>query len=176
MKKFLRLLTLGMAAAALVMVVSACSSTPKEGTATGNDTAVTQAATTEEAKPAETSANTDAGSNAMVTVVSTKLMKDNGSGAAGDEVKAFKAADHKQYFDVQLSDFLKAGTEVKWVFTAVDTTAGKDIKITEVNTTVVIGNKLTAFLTLDKDFPTGTYRGDILIDGKPLGSIDYTVE
>jgi hypothetical protein len=76
---------------------------------------------------------------------------------------------------VQLTAFLKVGSVVNWVFTAVDTTAGKDIKITEVNTNVTVANHLNANLSLNKDFPVGSYKADISVDGKPLGTIEYTV-
>jgi hypothetical protein len=171
MKKYLRFMSMGMLAAALLVVVSACSSTPKES-ATDQDS---KPAVSTEEMSAETPVASSDGSSAMVKIDSTKLLQDNGSGAAGDEVTSFKASDHKQYFAVQLSDFLKPGSEVKWVFTAVDTTAGKNVNITEVNTKVVIGNVLNANLSLDKDFPVGSYKADITVDGKPLGSIEYSV-
>lgn len=172
MKKYLRLMSMGMVAAALLVVVSACSSTPTESV---TDQDANPAVSTEEGMAAETPAANEESSSAMVKMDSTKLLQDNGSGEAGDEVASFKASDHKQYFVVQLSDFLKTGSEVKWVFTAVDTTAGKNVNITEVNTTVVVGNVLNANLSLDKDFPVGSYKADITVDGKPLGSIEYSV-
>lgn len=172
MKNYLRLLSMGIITTALLVTVAACSSTPSQPVSTEANTPAPQT----EVKPTEAQAGNTDSSSQMVKIDSYKLMQDNSSGAAGDEVKSFKAADHKQYFDVQLSDFLKTGSVVKWVFTAVDTSAGKDITITEVNTKVVVGNHLTANLSLDKDFPTGKYKADISIDGKPLGSLDYTVE
>ncbi|HEX7556372.1 MAG TPA: hypothetical protein VF338_07090, partial [Leptolinea sp.] len=148
MKKSFQLLSMGFVSAALLLVVSACSSTPNEPAPVEKATTAPQA----EVNPTAVSDNANS-SGGMVKIDSYKLMQDNGSGAAGDEVKSFKATDHKQYFAVQLSDFMKMGSVVKWVFTAVDTSAGKDIKITEVNTKVVIGNQLSANLSLDKDFP-----------------------
>ena len=109
-------------------------------------------------------------SSGAAAIESYKLMGDNGSGAAGDEVTTFKPANHVQYFDVQLTQFLKVGSTVNWLFTAVDTSAGKDLKITEVNTKVVVANHLNANLSLEKDFPTGKYTAAISVDGKPVGT------
>ncbi len=158
LKRAIRFLSLLVIVSVFMAVAGACSATPSQAT---QDTS---------------SGAAPASSDGAVKIDSYKLLQDNGSGAAGDEVKSFKASQHVQYFDVSLSGFLKPGTAVKWVYTAVDTTAGKDVKITEADVTVVIGNKLTSTLKMDQDFPVGTYKIDILTDGKPLGTINYTVE
>jgi hypothetical protein len=166
-----RLYPIFFAAAALIVVALACGST-------SNDPApVKQQPTQEEqAKPSATPEDKPASPAASdIKIESYKLSQDNGSGKAGDEVKSFKPSDHVQYFDVQLTDFLKAGSVVKWVFTAVDTSAGKNLKITEVETKVVVANHLNSQLSLDKDFPTGSFKADISVDGTPIGTIDYTV-
>jgi hypothetical protein len=186
LKNYLQTLSLVIVALGLMVVVSACASAPSAPAAAVNDTAVPQVEASSTAAPqtdASTAAPQDSGnptdapknSTGGAQIESYKLMQDNGSGAAGDEVKAFKPTDHVQYFDVQLTQFLNVGSTVNWVFTAVDTSAGKDIKITEVNTKVVVANHLNANLSLDKDFPTGKYKADISVDGKPLGTIEYTV-
>ena len=154
MKTTKRLFFIGIVTITLLAFVSAC------GGASNNASPATKDTT---------------GAGGVVKIESYKLMKDNGSGEAGDEVKSFKAADHKQYFEVQLSDFLKMGSVVNWVFTAVDTSAGKNIKITEVNTKVLVGNVLSANLSMEQDFPVGKYKADITVDAKPLGVIEYTV-
>jgi len=162
----------------LLAVASACgsaASTPAPAAAPTAMTDSTPTAVSTEVKPTDASTSTSDNSGASAKIDSYKLMQDNGSGAAGDEVKSFKASNHTQYFAVQLTQFLKVGSAVKWVFTAVDTTAGKDIKITEANVNVIVGNQLTANLSLQKDFPVGKYKADISVDGMPLGSIDYTV-
>jgi hypothetical protein len=178
-KKQLNVFSVSLVAVAFLVVASACSSTPAGSTtadkATPAQAEVNPTPAKEEANSTETAGGNDDSSNANVKIDSTKLLKDNGSGTAGDEVQSFKASDHKEYFDMQLSDFLKTGSNVKFVLTAVDTTAGKNINITEVNTKVVVGNKLTANLSMDKDFPVGSYKVDVTVNGKPLGSIDYTV-
>jgi hypothetical protein len=174
MKHLLRTLSSGMIATALLLVVSACASAPAATAAPAAPADNSTVAAPADANPTTAAGTTDS-SAATAKIESYKLLKDNGSGAAGDEVKSFKPTDHVQFFDVQLTEFLKVGSVVNWVFTAVDTTAGKDVKITEANTTVTIGNHLSANLSLTKDFPVGKYKADILVDGKPIGSIEYTV-
>ena len=165
-----------LAAAFLITAASACggaASTP----APAAPAAPAAAPQTDSASPTavSTDSSAPASSDAPLKIESYKLMQDNGSGAAGDEVKSFKPANHVQYFTTQLSAFLKPGAKVKWIFTAVDTTAGKDVKITEADTTAVVANNLTSNLSLTKDFPVGKYKADITIDGAPLGPIEYTV-
>ena len=151
-----------------ILLAAACS-TP----ATSPTSTVLSATQDNQANGAANSASSD---TSAITIDSYKLLKSDSSGsAAGDEVKSFKPSDRAQYFDVQLNNFLKQGSKVKWVFTAVDTTAGKDVKITEVEIQVLLGNHLTSHLNLDKDFPVGTYKADITLDGRPLGTINYTV-
>ena len=156
MKKTLRSLSILLVVSLLAVILAACSGS-------SDPTTAAPAATTAPAADAE------------IKIDSFKLMKDNGSGAAGDEVKSFKPSDHVQYFDIQLTAFMKTGAVAKLVFTSVDTAAGKDVKITETDINVVVGNKLTANLKLEKDFPVGSYKIDVLVDGKPIGTVNYTV-
>jgi hypothetical protein len=160
-----------LAATVLILVALACGSSTKVTSPT--ETQPTEAQPTEAVQASATTV--PASADGAVKMESYQLRVDNGSGEAGDEVKNFKPSDHTQYFEAQLNQLLKAGSVVKWVFTAVDTTAGKDIKITEVEVKVVLGNNLTSHLSMDNDFPVGTYKADIFIDGKPLTTIDYSV-
>ncbi len=125
------------------------------------------------AQPAEA---TSAQSQGDVTITSVLLKRDDGSGAAGDTVEKFVATDRKQYFEATTSSTLGPGTKVRWVFTAVDTTAGKDIKVQEVTVDVLLGNSLTANVSLPNDWPTGKYRADIYINDTLAKSVDYTVD
>jgi hypothetical protein len=162
MKNIFRLSLIGTVLSVLVIAAAGCStSTPAPAANQDPQVAATEASTTSQ--------------DGAVQVESYKLFQDDGSGAKGPEVTSFTAADHTQYFEVKLTGFLKPGANVKWVFTAVDTTAGKDIKITEVEFKVVVGNTLDANLKMDKDFPVGTYKAEITVDGQPLGTIDYSV-
>ena len=165
MKFYLRTLLLGIVTTVLIVAVSACGGSAPTQAANTNNTAVPQAQAT------------TANSGGTATIASSTLMQDNGSGAAGNEVKSFKPSDHVQYFKVQLNGNVNVGSKVNWIFTAVDTTAGKDIKIADLNVTAdVVANILSGKITLDKDFPVGKYKADISADGTPLGTIEYTVD
>ena len=178
MKNDLRTLLLGIVATVLIVAVSACSGSAPTQAANANNTAVPQAANNTAVSQAQaTTASNTANSSGTATIASSTLMQDNGSGAAGNEVKSFKPTDHAQYFKVQLNGNVNVGSKVNWIFTAVDTTAGKDIKIADLNVTAdVAANILSGKTTLDKDFPVGKYKADISVDGAPLGTIEYTVD
>jgi hypothetical protein len=125
---------------------------------------------------AQPGAAAPADSQGNVTITDVVLKRDDGSGAAGDTVDKFVATDHKQFFEATTSAALGPGSKVRWVFTAVDTTAGKDKKVQEVTLDVLLGNKLTANVSLPNDWPTGKYRADIYINDKLTKSLDYTVD
>jgi hypothetical protein len=158
-------------ATALVMTgVAACGSAPIEPVPMEIQLTLEEKALTSSTPQEKTVVSSPA-----LQIASYKLLQDNGSGAAGVEVKRFKPGDHVQYFDIQLTGFLKSGSMAKWVFTAVDTSVGKDIKLAEMENNVLPGNHLASRLSLDRDFLPGIYKVDIYIDQKLLGTIYYTV-
>jgi hypothetical protein len=108
-------------------------------------------------------------------VASIALMRDDGNGEPGDVVQSFTPADRKMHFEVKTTGLLSPGSKVKWVFAAVDTTEGKNLQITTVETDVLVANNLTATLTLDRDWPVGTYKADVTINGEPLTIVNFTV-
>lgn len=151
-----------------VLAATACggsASTPSDTQASPTATSVSAA-----------DATTPAAAGSAITIVSSKLMKDNGSGAAGDVVTAFKTTDHTQYFEAQTSGLLAIGANVTIKFVAVDTDAGKNIDIAQTDVKILVGNTIDGKLSLPRDFPAGSYRADILVDNALIGSIPYTVE
>ena len=147
--------------------------------ACGGSSTAAPAAPATSAPAAPTAAPTDSSSSQSqsdVTITDVKLMRDNGSGEAGDAVEKFLATDHKQYFEATTSSMLGPGSKVRWVFTAIDTTAGKNIKVQEATVDVLAGNKLTSYVSLPNDWPTGKYHADIYLNDKLLKSVDYTVD
>jgi hypothetical protein len=110
-----------------------------------------------------------------IGVQSITLMRDNGSGDPGDVVQNFTPADHNMHFEVKTTGLLSPGSKVKWVFTAVDTTEGKNLQITTFDLDVLIANDLTATLTLDRDWPVGSYKADVSVNGAPLTTVNFTV-
>ncbi len=121
-------------------------------------------------------ANEEPAASGKVGVSSFTLFADDGSGEPGAEVSAFKPSNRIQHFEVKLDRMLKAGTVVKWEFFGIDPGTGKDVLITSVDTTVLLGNNLTAQLELNQDFPAGLYRADVYIDGTLLQGFEYQVQ
>ena len=113
-----------------------------------------------------------------LSVISVKLMRDDGKGNPGEEVKSFRPSDHKLHFEAEVDGFFVGEAKVMWVFTAVDTTAGKNKQIQEVefDATDFNGNTLTSFCELPRDWPTGRYEVDIHINGKLIKTFEFTVE
>ena len=151
-----------------VLAAIACGGTAS----TPSDTQASPTATSVSAPDA----TTPAAAGSAITIISSKLMTDNGSGAAGDVVTAFKTTDRTQYFEAQTSGLLSLGANVTIKFVAVDTDAGKNIDIAQSDIKVLTANTIDGKLSLPRDFPAGSYRADILVDGVLIGSIPYTVE
>ena len=95
----------------------------------------------------------------------------------GDEVKTFSPSDRTVYAVATLSE-LKAGTKVKFTWYAADVEGQtKDTKVQDIEyTTGSLENKVSAHLTLPKDWPKGKYRVETEINGRPDKSVEYTVE
>lgn len=136
-------------------------------------------------------ANTGAPSNTAPSNVSSSnssSASDNTSGVHIDELYAaksadgpattsFNASDRTVYAIATLSD-MKAGTKVKFTWYAADVEGqSKDTKVQDVEyTTGSLENKVSAHLSLQKDWPTGTYRVETEVNGKPDKSTEYTVQ
>ena len=154
----------------VTLLLVACGSSPSTPAASAPTAAQTDASSAQPTTAAATASQGD------VTIESVVLKRDNGSGEGGDTVEKFISTDRKHFFEAKTSAALGPGTKVRWVFTAVDTTAGKNIKVQEVTVNVLLGNTLTANVSLPNDWPTGKYRADIYINDKLTKSLDYTVD
>ena len=60
-------------------------------------------------------------------------------------------------------------------FWAADTSAGKDIKVSEFKANSLVTNTINASIELPRDWPTGLYRLDVKVDGEKIGSHEYEV-
>lgn len=110
-------------------------------------------------------------------VESVKLMRDDGNGNPGDVVQSFAPANHKMHFEIMITGMVSAGSKVKWVFTALDTSEGKNLSVATINTDVTsAANVLTANVELDRDWPTGSYKAEVYVDDQLLTMVDYTVQ
>jgi hypothetical protein len=131
--------------------------------------------------PTLTSSSPDAGQTdgdtAQKIVISNVTMyRDDGSGQPGEEVTVFKAADHTMHFEAD-AEGLQTGQNVKLVFTGVDTSEGRNLDVATAETgELLIADQITGQVSLDRDWPLGTYRLDVYVDDVKVFSWEYTVE
>lgn len=156
------------AAGALVLASLACSSEPS---ATAQNPPTEQAATAAPATQKPSGGNTSG-----ITITSVTMYRDNGSGEPGDEVTVFQPADHVMHF-LAKADGLQSGQNVKLVFTAVDTTEGRDLKVAEAETgKLFVADQITGQVSLDRDWPVGSYKLEFYVDGDLIYTWDYEVK
>lgn len=108
-------------------------------------------------------------------VESVAIFQDNGSGEPGKEVEFFRPTDRVQHFLIKMEHVNFGNITGKWIFTAVNTVAGSDLLIYEASWNGLIANQFTGELSLDKDWPIGFYRADLIIKEELITSIDYIV-
>ncbi|AVP97770.1 hypothetical protein C7S18_11430 [Ahniella affigens] len=115
-----------------------------------------------------------ASSALAVGIESVSLHLDD-EGEAGEEVRVFAKADQVQHFEIAL-DETKLGSHTFVVeFWAVDTSAGQNIKVSQFESGALIANTISAKVSLPREWPTGSYRLDVKMDGQTIGSHDYEV-
>jgi hypothetical protein len=115
-------------------------------------------------------------SSSKVHVDSLDLARDN-NGSAGEHVSSFKPTDNPMHFVVGLSEF-ESGTKVRVVLMAVDVATGeKNVKVGEIEReTGTLENQMDATMTLPRNWPTGTYRVDVYVEGSLDKSREFEVE
>ncbi|HEY3061901.1 MAG TPA: hypothetical protein VGL99_23240 [Chloroflexota bacterium] len=112
--------------------------------------------------------------SAQVAVESVTFMRDDGAGAPGEVVSAFRPTDHTLYVQTTVDQVLvNPKGHVFW--TAVETSAGDNIAIADADLSGVLANTFTAHLSLPRDFPTGRYRVDFTLDDQLLQSAEFFV-
>ncbi|NLI79878.1 MAG: hypothetical protein GX442_25960 [Candidatus Riflebacteria bacterium] len=105
------------------------------------------------------------------------LFRDDGKGREGEVVTAFRPTDRNKHFRVRANGLFPAGTQVKWVYTAVETDQGRNQAITEVVFDLDSDyDVLNSNLELPTDWPVGTYKVEILVGEKLWYTIDYEVK
>jgi len=116
------------------------------------------------------------GSSSSVHIDSIDLARDN-NGSAGEHVSSFRPIDNPMHFVVGLSEF-ESGTKVKVVLMAVDVATGeKNVKVGEIEkVTGTLENQMDATMTLPLNWPTGSYRVDVFVDGSLDKSREFEVE
>ena len=111
---------------------------------------------------------------AAPVVTKVKLLRDNG-GQPGAEVQYFKPGDHKIHFLVQFDKLTVGQTKVHLVFTGVDTSAGQNLEVKQLDMEALVANEVAASVSLPRDWPHGTYRADLSVNGQKLKSIPYVI-
>lgn len=105
-----------------------------------------------------------------------KLFRDNGQGKAGAEVASFVPTDRVMHFAVATTGVGLAKRKITWVYTALDTTAGKG-KVTEATDERIFEDTtLTSFLELTQDAPVGKFQVELFVDGKLLKTVPFEVK
>lgn len=104
-----------------------------------------------------------------------QMFRDDGSGNRGEAVESFQPGDRKMHFLAKLDEFKVGKTKAKVVFTGVETSAGKNLAVTQVESTSMVANEVTASVTLPRDWPFGSYKADFYIDDKLVTSRPYVI-
>lgn len=120
-------------------------------------------------------ATTNRPANADVYVEKISMAKDK-DGSPGDTTTEFAPSDHTIHCVINLNK-AKGGTQIKFVWKAVDVTGIQSGDLTTVEySTKSFENLVHSHLTRPSDWPTGTYEADVYINGALDKTIKFTVE
>ena len=126
-------------------------------------------------KKSSNTATTNRPANADVYVDKLSMAKDD-NGKPGETTTTFAPGDRTIHCIADLNK-AKAGTEVKFVWKAVDVAGSKNEEIKTIDyTTKSFENKVHGHLTLSYDWPKGTYEVDVYMNGALDKTITYTIE
>jgi hypothetical protein len=93
----------------------------------------------------------------------------------GTATTTFSPSDHVIHAAIELNR-IETGLTARVVWTAVDTTGGKDLEIASKDFSSLAANNITAQVELPRDWPTGSYKLDIYLDGKLAKTVDWSVQ
>lgn len=111
---------------------------------------------------------------AATSIKQVRLLRDD-AGEPGARVEMFAPGQHVQHFEIEI-DGLKLGAHDFVIgFHADETTAGSNQKILDVETSTLVANRLSAQISLPRDWPSGWYRLEVRMDGQPIGTHRYIV-
>jgi hypothetical protein len=159
-----------LAAGLLLFAVLACNVSKN-----GNDNNSNNSNSNSNRNKNSNTATTNRPANADVYVDKISMAKDN-NGDPGDTTTTFEPGDRTIHCVINLNK-AKGGTEIKFVWKAIDVSGLQSGEITTVDyTTRSFENKVHAHLTKPADWPTGTYEVDVFINGALDKIIKYTVE
>lgn len=146
------------------------SNTVSTGSNTSSTTNTSSSPSTKNANTAATNTNTSG-----ITVASIDLATDD-NGQPGSTVQSFSPTDNPMHFVIKLSDSAK-GTKVRVVLKAVSVSTGdRDTKVGELDYELKpLENRVNAQFELPKDWPTGSWRLEVYINGALDESRDFQV-
>lgn len=122
-----------------------------------------------------TNKNTGSTSASNIHVKALHMAKDS-NGEPGDETETFSPSDRTVHCVANLDDS-KSGTKIEFAWWIVDAEGTKDEKLKEISyTTKALENTVHGHLTVPRDWPKGTYKCEVSINGKVDKSVQYTVE
>jgi hypothetical protein len=112
--------------------------------------------------------------DAEVYIERIYMAKDN-DGEPGEETSSYEPGDHKVHCLIDLNK-AKKGTQIRfvWMIADVEGEKNKQIQATDY-TTNSFENKVHGHLKLPYDWPKGTYRVEVTINGNLDKTIDYTI-
>lgn len=110
-----------------------------------------------------------------MTVESVTFSRDDGDGAAGETVTSFAPSDRIQHATIRLSTLASGATvHIKWI--AVDAGGEQNVTVVEQDFEAIVGNTVNLKVSLPNDWPVGSYKLDVYIDGELAASEPITVE
>ena len=113
--------------------------------------------------------------NADVYVDQISTAKDD-NGKPGETTTTFDPGDRTIHAVAELNK-AKAGTQVRFVWKAVDVAGSKNEEIKAIDyTTRSFENKVHGHLTLPYDWPKGAYEVEVYINGALDKTVKYTIE
>ena len=156
----------------LLSVIFACDLSNKNGNNSNNSN--NSNSNKNKNENTSTGPTTNRPANAEVYVDQIYMARDN-DGEPGDKTSSYEPTDHTVHCLIDLNK-AKKGTEIRFVWKAVDVEGekNKEIKTTDY-TTNSFENKVHGHLKLPYDWPKGTYRVEVYINGNLDKTIDYTI-
>lgn len=122
-----------------------------------------------------TGSPTTASPNTAEIAIQTVHMARNNNGRPGDAVLSFMPTD-RMIFCVITFNVARAGTKVRFVWKTVEIEGSRNEEIKTVDYVTKPGeDKVQGNLTLPRDWPVGTYKVDIYVNGTFAKTVNYRV-
>ena len=149
------------------------SNTISTGSNTSNTSNTSSSPSTKNTNTSTT--NTSSTKTSGISVASIEMATEKG-GQPGDTVQSFSPTDNPMHFVIKLNDSAK-GTKVRVVLMAVSVSTGdKDTKVGELDyETKALEDRVNAQFELPRDWPTGSWRLEVYINGVLDETRDFQV-